>query len=203
MSAISPDAEHVNGVHPDISANNTKPLENEEVLNKIEVLMTELTRLMDNLDPTFNDLTQNYTAQFTNSNSNINLTNTFHATSRHGMHISDTNMLLGSNNNSNIDNNQNFRVIGEVSREEGSISNIPNETEKHMNSTGNSPNSYQLHQYTGNQQNYYDEEVEEENEEGEGDQEEEREEESEGKDNEEENEEEAEREDGFLFLNNE
>lgn len=198
MSAISPDADHVNVVHQDISTNN-KPLENEEVLNKIEVLMTELTRLMDNLDPTFNDLTQNYTAQFTNSNSNINLTNTFHAASRHGMHISDTN-LLGSNNNSNIDGNQNFRVIGEVSREEGSISNIPNETEtKNMSSTGNSPNSYQLNQYVGSHK-MDGREVEEENEDDydeEGDEVS-----SEAGKGEEEMGEEGEKENGFLFLNN-
>ncbi|EAR85274.2 hypothetical protein TTHERM_00470470 (macronuclear) [Tetrahymena thermophila SB210] len=75
----------------------------DNMLNRIEGLMTELTRLMDNLEIMQNNVTNNITCQLSNttntnnqtyhllnSNPNINFNNTF------------TNILGGSHNNSNI-----------------------------------------------------------------------------------------------------
>ncbi|KAL4492496.1 hypothetical protein ABPG72_005631 [Tetrahymena utriculariae] len=90
-------------------AMNINPQGNEQnegednMLNRIEGLMTELTRLMDNLEIMQNNVTNNITCQLSNttntnnqtyhllnSNPNINFNNTF------------TNILGGSHNNSNI-----------------------------------------------------------------------------------------------------
>ncbi|KAL4445924.1 hypothetical protein ABPG74_010916 [Tetrahymena malaccensis] len=84
----------------------------DNMLNRIEGLMTELTRLMDNLEIMQNNVTNNITCQLSNttntnnqtyhllnSNPNINFNNTF------------TNILGGSHNNSNIlprNTNSNF-----------------------------------------------------------------------------------------------
>ena len=69
LSAINIENVYVNNMNNDNNKNNTIIEENQnELLNKIEYFMLELTRMMDNME-NLSSNTNNFTCNMTNSNS--------------------------------------------------------------------------------------------------------------------------------------